>query len=128
MEVFLITIFALIAIAAIACACAFHGELKGMRHISVLFETDHAEGRQRERELKDSLELWQSKAIERAGLGPLHRKDTPTPDYKPTRFESPSQAITTAQRANKVPKAPVPAAIEQDFLADIGGQNAKKEN
>jgi hypothetical protein len=85
--------------------------------------------RRREHRSKRETELWQSKAIERAGLGPLRREHKTATDPKPParRFVAPSQAINELKKDESLgiptPKqttGKVPPAIGQEFLEDAG--------
>jgi hypothetical protein len=81
--------------------------------------------RRREHGAIRATELWQSKAIERAGLGPLRRetKTRTEPQPPPRRFVAPSQAINELKKddALGIPKSTtkqVPEAIGQEFLKE----------
>lgn len=89
------------------------------------------EGKRREARLSRELDLWQTKLLEKSGIGQLRRRVfTPDDSQKnPARkFVSPSQAIAEMKRENdtgikQVPAAnreTVPAAIKQEFLTEAG--------
>jgi hypothetical protein len=85
--------------------------------------------RRREHRAIRATELWQSKAIERAGLGPLRREPKKQSDPQPParRFVAPSQAINELRKdealgipAPKQSTGRVPPAIGDEFLEDAG--------
>lgn len=89
------------------------------------------EGKRREARLSRDLDLWQTKLLEKSGMGQLRRRVfTPDESQKtPARkFVAPSQAIAELKRGNdtglkQVPAAnreTVPVAIKQEFLTEAG--------
>lgn len=109
---FIYTLIASIfAVAGIACSAYLYGVIQTQGLLV-------AEGKRRERRHQRTAEMWQSKLLERSGLGGLHRRPAPKGDItQPTRVVvSPSQAINDLkQQHNKVPPA-----IKHSFLEDAG--------
>lgn len=82
------------------------------------------ENRRRERRDHRTIELWQSKAIERAGLGSLHPRPWKQTETKPARqIVAPSTVINDLKKEHSAPYAKretVPPAIKQQFLEGAG--------
>lgn len=111
----------IVAIAAVFAVGWLHGQQRMLNKQAV-------ESKRRERRQQRTVELWQTKALERAGLGPLKRQPVPTNhETKPARrFVTPSEAVGEMRKEDRFGKAPksstrqVPPAISDGFLKDVG--------
>ncbi len=116
----------LVAIAAVFAAGWLHGQQRMQNKQAV-------ESKRRERRLQRTVELWQGKALERSGIGPLKRQPLPTNhDPRPARrFVTASEAVSEMVKEDRFGTPPksstrqVPPAISDEFLKDAGESLAR---
>lgn len=117
-----VAILAILGIAAIGVLLLAAGQMYGENRAKGRWII---EARRREHRLTRTAELWQSKTLERSGLGPLHPRSVPTTSdtQKPgRRFVSASEAVNEMKKeaSTGIPlrHEKVPPATAQEFLKD----------
>jgi hypothetical protein len=109
-----------VALAAVFTAGNLHGQHKLLNKMIV-------DSRRRERRNRRDIETWQSKFLEKSGVGTLRRRVYQDTEAKlpVRRFVSPSEAINELKKEQSTgikqvprPKETVPVTIAGEFLQD----------
>lgn len=128
-----LAVTSIVAIIAVGLAAYVQGQQRMMNKMLV-------EGKRRERRQQQTIEVWQSKLLEKSGAGPLYRREftEPTNTAPPHRVVAPSQAIsdlkesiesgiTGSSRRGTLTSAiqRVPSSIAREFLKGVGAKPAE---